>query len=193
MVISAQNPVHSVLFLILVFLNGSGLLLLIEAEFIAIMFIVVYVGAIAVLFLFVVMMLDIKIVETTKDIYRYIPFGSFIGFIFFLEVFLVLKQDLPENLTPHSSNLFSVFFDDSYVDWSKLIDSITNLESLGQILYTYYFIYFLLAGLILLVAMIGAIVLTMQLNRQVRRQIIFKQVARNFDNAVFLTSAKSKN
>jgi NADH-quinone oxidoreductase subunit J len=83
MVISAQNPVHSVLFLILVFLNGSGLLLLIEAEFIAIMFIVVYVGAIAVLFLFVVMMLDIKIVETTKDIYRYIPFGSFIGFIFF--------------------------------------------------------------------------------------------------------------
>jgi NADH:ubiquinone oxidoreductase subunit 6 (subunit J) len=184
MVISSRNPVHSVLFLILVFVNGSGLLLLIEAEFIAIMFIVVYVGAIAVLFLFVVMMLDIKITESSQDIYRYVPFGSFIGLIFFLEVYLVINNDLPPTSTSFGSPHVAFF------DWKSQVDSITNLESLGQILYTYYFIYFLIAGLILLVAMIGAIVLTMQLNRQVRRQIIFKQVARNFDNAIFLTTSK---
>jgi len=184
MVISSRNPVHSVLFLILVFLNGAGLLLLIEAEFIATIFIVVYVGAIAVLFLFVVMMLDIKITETSRDLYRYLPFGSFIGLIFFSEIFLVLDSELPEGI---------VWWNDSrkeFFDWSTQIDSITNLESLGQILYTYYFVYFLVAGLILLVAMIGAIVLTMQLNRQVRRQVIFKQVARDFDNAVFMATKR---
>jgi NADH:ubiquinone oxidoreductase subunit 6 (subunit J) len=185
MVISAQNPVHSVLFFFFVFLNGSGLLLLIEAEYNFCGLIVVYVGAIAVLFLFVVMMLDIKITESVQDIYRYIPFGSFIGLIFFLEIFLVLNNNLPTGV---SKEILQV----TYLDWRSLIDSITNLESLGQILYTYFFIYFLLAGLILLVAMIGAIVLTMQLNRQVRRQVIFKQVARNFNNAIFLTSLKKR-
>lgn len=181
MVISSKNPVHSVLFLILVFLNASGLLLLIEAEFIAMMFIVVYVGAIAVLFLFVVMMLDIKIAETNREFMKYLPFGSLIGIIFFTEIFLIINNDI-SNLT--TSNYSS----GTFIDWSTQLDSITNLESLGQILYTYYFIYFLIAGLILLVSMIGAIVLTMQLNRQVRRQLIYRQVSRNFENAIFLTT-----
>jgi NADH-quinone oxidoreductase subunit J len=181
MVISARNPVHSVLFLILVFLNGSALLLLIEAEFIAIIFIVVYVGAIAVLFLFVVMMLDIKIAESSRDFYKYLPFGSVIGFIFFVEIFLVVRDELPAVTSDYR-------IDNQYVDWKSQIDPITNIEALGQILYTYYFIYFLIAGLILLVAMVGAIVLTMQLNRQVRRQMIYRQVSRNFENAVFLTT-----
>jgi len=185
MVISSRNPVHSVLFLILVFLNGAGLLLLIEAEFIAIIFIVVYVGAIAVLFLFVVMMLDIKITETSRDLYRYLPFGSFIGLIFFFEIFLVLDSELPETVIGSCAGTGQFF------NWSSQIDAITNLESLGQILYTYYFIYFLVAGLILLVAMVGAIVLTMQLNRQARRQVIFKQVARDFDNAIFMATKRS--
>lgn len=181
MVISARNPVHSVLFLILVFLNGSALLLLIEAEFIAIIFIVVYVGAIAVLFLFVVMMLDIKIAESSRDFYKYLPFGSVIGFIFFVEIFLVVRDELPTITSDYR-------IDNQYIDWKSQIDPITNIEALGQILYTYYFIYFLIAGLILLVAMVGAIVLTMQLNRQVRRQMIYRQVSRNFENAVFLTT-----
>jgi len=181
MVISSKNPVHSVLFLILVFLNASGLLLLIEAEFIAMMFIVVYVGAIAVLFLFVVMMLDIKIAETNREFMKYLPFGSLIGIIFFTEIFLIIDNDI-SNLTTSNYN------PGTFIDWSTQLDYITNLESLGQILYTYYFIYFLIAGLILLVSMIGAIVLTMQLNRQVRRQLIYRQVSRNFENAIFLTT-----
>lgn len=185
MVISARNPVHSVLFLILVFLNGSALLLLIEAEFIAIIFIVVYVGAIAVLFLFVVMMLDIKIAESSRDFYKYLPFGSIVGFIFFVEIFLVVRDELPSLGSGYH-------LDNQYVDWKSQIDPITNIEALGQILYTYYFIYFLIAGLILLVAMVGAIVLTMQLNRQVRRQMIYRQVSRNFENAVFLTTSTLK-
>lgn len=184
MVISARNPVHSVLFLILVFLNASALLLLIEAEFIAIIFIVVYVGAIAVLFLFVVMMLDIKIAESSRDFYKYLPFGGIVGFIFFVEIFLVVRDELP---TPANGYML----DSQYVDWKSQIDPITNIEALGQILYTYYFIYFLIAGLILLVAMVGAIVLTMQLNRQVRRQAVYRQVSRNFENAIFLTTTPS--
>jgi NADH-quinone oxidoreductase subunit J len=184
MVISARNPVHSVLFLILVFVNASALLLLIEAEFIAIIFIVVYVGAIAVLFLFVVMMLDIKITESTRDFYKYLPFGGIIGFVFFVEIFLVVSGELPAPTTGY-------ILDNQYVDWKSQIDPITNIEALGQILYTYYFIYFLIAGLILLVAMVGAIVLTMQLNRQVRRQAVYRQVSRNFENAVFLTTTPS--
>lgn len=185
MVISARNPVHSVLFLILVFMNASALLLLIEAEFIAIIFIVVYVGAIAVLFLFVVMMLDIKIAESSRDFYKYLPFGSLIGFIFFVEIFLVVNGDLPAPISGYT-------LDPQYVNWGQLIDPVTNIEALGQILYTYYFIYFLIAGLILLVAMIGAIVLTMQFNRQVRRQVVYRQVSRNFENAIFLTTTTKK-
>ena len=185
MVISARNPVHSVLFLILVFMNASALLLLIEAEFIAIIFIVVYVGAIAVLFLFVVMMLDIKIAESSRDFYKYLPFGSLIGFIFFVEIFLVVNVDLPAPISGYT-------LDPQYVNWGQLIDPVTNIEALGQILYTYYFIYFLIAGLILLVAMIGAIVLTMQFNRQVRRQVVYRQVSRNFENAIFLTTTTKK-
>jgi NADH-quinone oxidoreductase subunit J len=183
MVISARNPVHSVLFLILVFLNASGLLLLIEAEFIAMIFIVVYVGAIAVLFLFVVMMLDIKIAETNREFSKYLPFGSLIGFIFFIEIFLIMNNEVPSLNNTESYNLTNNFF-----NWKDQLDPITNLEALGQVLYTYYFVYFLIAGLILLVAMIGAIVLTMQLNRQVRRQAIYRQVSRNFENAIFLTT-----
>jgi NADH:ubiquinone oxidoreductase subunit 6 (subunit J) len=146
-------------------------------------FIVVYVGAIAVLFLFVVMMLDIKIAETNREFSKYLPFGSLIGFIFFIEIFLIMNNEVPSLNNTESYNLTNNFF-----NWKDQLDPITNLEALGQVLYTYYFVYFLIAGLILLVAMIGAIVLTMQLNRQVRRQAIYRQVSRNFENAIFLTT-----
>jgi NADH:ubiquinone oxidoreductase subunit 6 (subunit J) len=129
-------------------------------------------------------MLDIKIAESSRDFYKYLPFGSVIGFIFFVEIFLVVRDELPTITSDYR-------IDNQYIDWKSQIDPITNIEALGQILYTYYFIYFLIAGLILLVAMVGAIVLTMQLNRQVRRQAVYRQVSRNFENAVFLTTTPS--
>jgi NADH-quinone oxidoreductase subunit J len=183
MVISSRNPVHSVLFLILSFWGSSGLLILLEAEFMAMIFIVVYVGAIAVLFLFVVMMLNIKISEVIDEIYQYLPVGGLIGIIFLLEVFIIVDNDFVPLLS--DGNMPS-----AYVDWSGQIDNVTNLSSLGQVLYTHYALAFLMAGIILLVAMIGAIVLTMQIRTTVRRQHIFQQVSRDADNAIYLVSSK---
>jgi len=182
MVISSRNPVHSVLFLILAFCGSSGLLILIEAEFMAMIFIVVYVGAIAVLFLFVVMMLNIKISEVIDEIYQYLPVGGLIGIIFLLEVFIIVDNDFVPLLSNGSGA-------SAYVDWSTQIDNVTNLSSLGQVLYTHYAITFLMAGIVLLVAMIGAIVLTMQIRTTVRRQHIFQQVSRDADNAIYLVSS----
>jgi len=183
MVISSRNPVHSVLFLILSFCGSSGLLILLEAVFMAMIFIVVYVGAIAVLFLFVVMMLNIKISEVIDEIYQYLPVGGLIGIIFLLEVFIIVDNDFVPLLS--DGNMPS-----AYVDWSGQIDNVTNLSSLGQVLYTHYALAFLMAGIILLVAMIGAIVLTMQIRTTVRRQHIFQQVSRDADNAIYLVSSK---
>ena len=182
MVISSRNPVHSVLFLILAFCGSSGLLILLEAEFMAMIFIVVYVGAIAVLFLFVVMMLNIKISEVIDEIYQYLPVGGLIGIIFLLEVFIIVDNDFVPLLSNGSGA-------SAYVDWSTQIDNVTNLSSLGQVLYTHYAITFLMAGIVLLVAMIGAIVLTMQIRTTVRRQHIFQQVSRDADNAIYLVSS----
>lgn len=185
MVISVKNPVHSVLFLILSFVSSAGLLFLLEVEFISLVFIVVYVGAIAVLFLFVVMMLDIKISDSKREFLKYFPLGSFLGFAFLIEIFIILT----ENLKPSPyNNIMSDF----YVNWLDLIDYSTNIEALGQILYTYYFIYFLIAGLILLIAIMGAIVLTLTFNKNSKAQLTYKQVSRNFNNAIFLTKLEEK-
>jgi NADH:ubiquinone oxidoreductase subunit 6 (subunit J) len=181
MVIGSRNPVHSVLFLILAFCNSAGLLLLLEIEFLAMIFIVVYVGAIAVLFLFVVMMLNIKISEVQDEIYQYLPVGGLIGFIFLSEIFLILESDFVPLL---SQNLLST----DYNIWVASTESISNIATLGQVLYTTFAVFFLIAGLILLVAMIGAIVLTMQTRTTLRRQQIYQQTSRDFENAVFLSS-----
>ena len=145
----------------------------------AMIFIVVYVGAIAVLFLFVVMMLNIKISEVVDEIYQYVPIGGLIGIIFLLEVFLIVDNDFVPLLV--SGNEAG-----DCVEWSGYVDSVSNLSSLGQVLYSHYALAFLMAGVILLVAMIGAIVLTMQIRTTVRRQHIFQQVSRDADNAIFL-------
>jgi NADH-quinone oxidoreductase subunit J len=178
MVISVKNPVHSVLFLILTFISAASLLFLLEIEFISLIFIVVYVGAIAVLFLFVVMMLDIKITDLNRNFLKYFPIGSFLGFAFLIEIVLMLTNIL-------ESNAYDIT-DNSYNVWIHHIDFITNIESLGQILYTYYFSYFLLAGIILLIAMVGAIVLTLTFNRKAKTQSIYKQTSRDYLNAIFL-------
>jgi len=182
MVISVKNPVHSVLFLILSFISSSGLLFYLESEFIPFIFIVVYVGAIAVLFLFVVMMLDIKITTSNKDFLKYFPAGSLIGGVFFLEILDTLNKDTP---TLYEKNIeINNFW---WLDWLNNIDNITNVGSLGQILFTGFFSYFLIVGLILLVAMLGAISLTLTYNRKAKVQSIYKQISRNFNNAIFLS------
>jgi NADH-quinone oxidoreductase subunit J len=184
MVISAKNPVHSVLFLILTFISVAGLLLLLEVEFISLIFIVVYVGAIAVLFLFVVMMLDIKISESKRNLFQYFPIGSALGIAFLIEIFIVLTKSFEPN--------FYYAFYESDIDWLASIDYITDVGALGQILYTSLFLYFLIGGLLLLIAIIGAIVLTLTVNKNSKIQIIYKQVARNFNKAILLTNTKMK-
>ena len=205
-VISARNPVHSVLFLVLVFCNATGLLLLLEVEFIAIIFLVVYVGAIAVLFLFVVMMLNIKEnaplfgSKSTGEIFQFMPIGVLIGLIFLTEIFLIVNYDLV-SLSPQGTEMST-----SVSSWIQIIDGVgfsgSNLETLGQVLYTYYFYFFLVAGLVLLVAIIGAIVLTLQskptiysINDKnsfvaVKRQHVYQQLSRDINKAVFLASSK---
>jgi len=185
MVIRAKNPVHSVLFLILVFCNSAALLVLLGLDFFAMILLVVYVGAIAVLFLFVVMMLNIKIAEIHENVLRYLPVGGIIGLIFLLEVFLIVDNDYlplfepaimnPENLLNTSS---------AYTAYASKIQSWTNIESVGNLLYTTYFFLFLVSSLILLVAMIGAIVLTMHKTAKVKRQDVFQQNAINYQTTI---------
>jgi NADH-quinone oxidoreductase subunit J len=178
MVITVVNPVHSVLFLVLVFLNAAGMLFVLQLEFIPLTFIIVYVGAIAILFLFVVMMLDIKVTSKSNDFFKYLPIGGLVGGLFIFEVLNTLNYSF---IIPNKDNIVNTF-----TSWISTVDKVTNLEALGQLLYTYYFIYFLISGIILLVAMLGAIVLTLQFNKTVKNQLIFRQLSRNADSAVFL-------
>jgi NADH-quinone oxidoreductase subunit J len=181
MVIGSRNPVHSVLFLILVFVNATALFLLLGVEFIAMIFLMVYVGAVAVLFLFVVMMLNIKVVQLSENVLRYLPLGGIVGFIFFLQVLIVIDSDL---FALSELNLKS----SDGVNWAALLDHTPNVQSLGKIMYTNYFYLFIVSGLILLVAMIGAIVLTMYKRGNVRRQDIIEQLTRDFERVVYLKS-----
>ena len=183
MVITVQNSIYSVLFLVLSFVSASSLLFLLECEFIALMFIVIYVGAIAVLFLFVVMMLDLKTANLGKDTLKYFPFGSFIGVVFLIELVLIISENFKSN--PYNRDLLFNF----YTNWYDKIDSLTEIEAIGQILYTHYVLQFLIAGTILLVAAVGAVVLTINTdNSKVNKnQIIFKQLSRNYKN-VLITS-----
>ena len=178
MVISSRNPVHSVLFLILTFFNAAGLFILMGAEFLALILVVVYVGAVAVLFLFVVMMLDVDFTELRRGMLGYLPIGGAIGMILLVELLLVLG-------TWHFSG-----------EAGKIAEPIlagggvTNTEALGLIIYTKYFFYFQVAGLVLLVAMIGAIVLTLRHKQGIRRQNINDQVARNPASAIEIRQVK---
>ena len=167
MVISTKNPVHSVLFLILAFLNAAGIFVILHAEFLAMILIIVYVGAVAVLFLFVVMMLDFKTSLEKDNILQYMPIGLLIGLVFIAELVIVLintRLDL-SNIQILSNPL------DNFSDQS-------NTEAIGSILYTNYVLYFQLSGVILLVAMVGSIVLTLREREGVKRQIVSEQVDR---------------
>jgi NADH-quinone oxidoreductase subunit J len=178
MVISSRNPVYSVLFLILAFFNAAGLFLLLGAEFLAMILVVVYVGAVAVLFLFVVMMLDVDFVELRQGVLQYLPVGMTVGLILFVELVMVLGGTvldagvLSKVPTPTPSN-------------------VSNITALGDVLYTKYVYYFEASAMVLLVAMIGAIVLTMRHKVGVRRQDISVQVARTPETAMAIVKVKS--
>jgi NADH-ubiquinone oxidoreductase chain 6 len=184
MVIQARNPVHSVLFLILVFFNAAGLLVLLGLDFFAMIFLVVYVGAIAVLFLFVVMMLNIKVAEINEKKLRYLPMGGVLGILFLLEVLLIVDNDLIPLLFYNNIQALSEFRNLQFIDWSTSIQTSTNIQAVGNLVYTYYFYYFLIASLILLVAMVGAIVLTMQKGIRIKRQQVFLQNTRDFAKTI---------
>lgn len=171
MVITARNPVHSVLFLILCFFNAAGLFILMGAEFLAMILVVVYVGAVAVLFLFVVMMLDVDFVKLREGLASYLPVGGVIGLIVLVELALVFGT---WTISPEALKATA----------APAVAGVTNTEALGQVLYTKYFYYFQAAGLVLLVAMVGAIVLTLRHKEGVKRQSISAQVARTPATAV---------
>ncbi|MDP6173503.1 MAG: NADH-quinone oxidoreductase subunit J [Rhodospirillales bacterium] len=173
MVISARNPVHSVLFLILAFFNSAALFVLLGAEFLAMILVIIYVGAVAVLFLFVVMMLDISIAELRQGFLQYLPMGLLVGLILLIELGMVIAGWA---LDPHAKEKLA----------APAPGSISNTEALGQILYTNYTYLFQAAGLVLLVAMIGTIVLTHRKREGVRKQRIGDQIARRAEETVEL-------
>ena len=190
LVVSARNPMHSILFLVLVFCNSAGLLLLLETEFLAMLFLIVYVGAIAILFLFVVMMLNVRITELKESILRYIPIGGLILIILIIEVLSIINGDLVPFFSASNLNLGNQAFllqpELNLIIWANNINPVTNIEAIGELLFTYYFYAFLMASMILLVAMIGAILLTMRKQYNVRRQEVFDQTFNNFNTSVRL-------
>ena len=168
MVISARNPVHSVLYLILTFFNAAGLFVLMGAEFLAMILVVVYVGAVAVMFMFVVMMLDINFAELRQGFLRYAPIGAVVGLILLVELLIILGG---WTLSPTARTTEAVAA-------TPAITDVTNTHALGNLIYTHYIYLFQIAGMILLIAMIGAIVLTHRRRPGIRRQDISRQVAR---------------
>jgi len=178
-VISTRNPVHSVLFLILVFFNSAGLFVLLGAEFLAMILVVVYVGAVAVLFMFVVMMLDVSIAEVRDGFLHYLPLGALIGFILVMELGVIaggwtFAPDVERNFIAQPMG-----------------STVTNTEAMGNIIYTHYAYYFQTAGFILLVAMIGAIVLTHRTRTGVLKQNVGDQLARNPSNTIEIKKISS--
>lgn len=173
MVVISQHPVFSLLFLVSSFLFSSFLLFLLECEFLALLFIIIYVGAIAILFLFAIMMLEYKFSNLSKNVMKYLPIGT----IFSIVLLLFIIYEISVNF---EKNLFDNFYLNKYQNWYDLIDSITDVEVYGQILYSYFVLQFLVAGLILLVVLIGVTYLTNNRTSDLhtRDQSTFKQLAR---------------
>ena len=176
MIILSQNSIYSVLFLVLSFVSSSSILFLLECEYISLIFIIIYVGAIAVLFLFVVMMLDVKTIHLAKDSLKYFPFGTFSGIVFLIEILIVVPS------TFELSNSYAAsFLANNYLDY------FTEIISIGHLLYTDYVIQFLLAGNILLLATIGPVALVLVRRVETTKtQVTFKQLARTYSSVLYI-------
>ncbi len=175
MVVASRNPVHSVMFLIVTFFSAAGLFILMGAEFLALLLVMVYVGAVAVLFLFVVMMLDVDFVELKQGFLQYLPFGFVVALILLAEMIMV----------------GAAYFTGETKALATYSGEKSNLERFGEVLYTDYAFFFEAAGLVLLVAMIGAIVLTLRERDGVRKQDITKQVGRTRETAIEMVDIES--
>jgi NADH-quinone oxidoreductase subunit J len=175
LVVTSRNPVHSVIFLILAFFNAAGLFMLLGAEFLAMILVIVYVGAVMVLFLFVVMMLDVDFTRLREGFLNYLPIGGLVGLVLLIELLLTVGG---WTLSAETRPL-------------AILPRVTNTQAIGNVLYTQYFHLFQLAGLILLVAMIGAIVLTLHHRTGIKRQDIFKQNARTKADSVEIRQVAS--
>ena len=180
MVVFSKNPVHSVLFLITTFVSAAGLFLLTGAEFLALILVVVYVGAVAVLFLFVVMMLDVDFAKLKRGALQYAPFGAIVGVVLLAELIIAVTGNYYEPQLSFATAMPT-----------PPLSEMSNIEALGAVLYTRYILFFQLAGLILFVAMIGAIVLTLRHKEGIRRQSIPAQVARNPATAIEIRKVES--
>ena len=180
MVVVSRSAVHSVLFLILTFVASAGLFLLAGAEFLALILIVVYVGAVAILFLFVVMMLDLDMGRMKQDSLKYAPVGALIGVVLLAELLIGVSGNY---FQPPLSTTTAMPMPD--------LANLSNIQALGNVLYTHYILYFQLAGLVLFVAMVGAIVLTLRHKEGIKRQSIPAQVARNPATAVEIRKVES--
>lgn len=180
MVISSRNPVHSALFLILAFLNGAALFMLAGAEFLALILVVVYVGAVLVLFLFVVMMLDVDFKALRQGFMQYLPVGALVGVVLLVELVFVLgAYTMSPELTARAALPIPA------------PNEVTNTQALGDVLYTTYAFYFQICGLILLVAMVGAIVLTLRRSERAKRQDVARQVNRTPEEALEIKKVQS--
>jgi len=197
--IKSKNPVHAVLGLVLVFIEAAFVLFLLKIEFLSLIFIVIYVGAIAILFLFVIMMIDVKASKIDKyylpsylmNVFLYMLFG--IGLIFILEKSILVFPLLTD---PKFSYIMFSYVKDSAIfvlTWIFKVDNLNNLKCIGQFLYTYYFIHFLMSGFLLLIGMMGPIVLTLQTNTSSKNQFIHKQLSRQSNSAIFLTTNPVNN
>jgi NADH-quinone oxidoreductase subunit J len=174
MVVVSQHPVFSLLFLVASFLSASVLLFLLECEFLALLFIVIYVGAIAVLFLFAIMMLESKLSNLSRNMMKYVPVGFLFGFFLLIPLLSQIWSQYDQNVYSDS------FYFNNYQNWYDLIDSTSDIEVYGQVLYSYFVLQFLVAGLILLLVLIGVVHLTNNFNSpQKTEQSIFKQISRD--------------
>lgn len=178
MVVSSKNPVHSVLFLILSFFNSAGLFVLLGAEFIAMLMVIVYVGAVAVLFLFVVMMLNVDFAQMRGGFAKNLPIGITVSVILLAELVMIIRLSLNKNALKADIS-------------SPILENINNTESLGQIIYTQYVYAFQISGLVLLVAMIGAITLTLRTREGVKKQKVDKQIDRDRSKSMEIVKVES--
>ena len=189
LVVTSKNPIHSVFFLVFLFFNTAGLLILLGVEFLAMLFLIVYVGAVAVLFLFVMMMLNIKISESSNSIYRYLPIGLFLSILFLFEIFIIVEGDLNSIEMFRFTQAKYLLLENQFLNnvcWVDNVIASSNVDVIGSVLFTFNVYFFIITSFILLVSMIGAITLTLHRRSDIRRQEIFKQLQRDFERATVL-------
>lgn len=183
LVILSRNPIYSIFFLVLVFLNTTAFLLLIGAEFIALLLLIVYVGAIAVLFLFVIMMLNVKLLEIDEPYWKYSFISFLIIIIFFFQFYKILSEYFDYSVSDFYINDY-YYINKDCKDWSVLNFSTSNVRTLGNALFIHFCYSFVLISILLLLAMISAIVLTLNYTLRSKKQLIFKQITRSLDDSI---------